>query len=248
MPWLRLGRPWVRPVLLPHALRCSVRAINILNWYKKNANTPEQKKLKTELEHGYFLAEHQLSKDPLGKIFPAQVVEDPSLRLPENISAKTLSGRTVDIRNEILTSPIFPALLLVTFRRVNVKPMLAEWKKVFQGNFPQGKERVFEVNLEEDAVYRLFQPLLNWEARASLTKDEQNRSMMLVGSKRYTQRFREGIGIIGWANRLLCYPFLVDSCGQIRWKSVGYPCQEDVEFMKEVTQHIESQKGGHTSS
>ena len=60
--------------------------------------------------------------------------------------------------------------------------MLAEWKKVFQGNFPQGKERVFEVNLEEDAVYRLFQPLLNWEARASLTKDEQNRSMMLVGS------------------------------------------------------------------
>ena len=35
---------------------------------------------KTELEHGYFLAEHQLSKDPLGKIFPAQVVEDPSLR------------------------------------------------------------------------------------------------------------------------------------------------------------------------
>eukprot|EP01104_Vermistella_antarctica_P009625 TRINITY_DN248_c0_g1_i1.p1 TRINITY_DN248_c0_g1~~TRINITY_DN248_c0_g1_i1.p1 ORF type:complete len:315 (-),score=42.35 TRINITY_DN248_c0_g1_i1:39-983(-) len=191
---------------------------NIVDWYKKNASTPEQLELKRELDQGYWW---ELKQVGTGKAFQGSLLSKPRQLPTVSTRARTLSGDPVAVNDVLVNEARIPTLVVFSLRRVMCEDMIQTWKRPYQKEF-QGKVNILEIVLVDELMYRALGPLWEYAARKTTPKDEWSSVIYSYGD---CDKIKDSLNL---KNRFLCYPVLLDENGRALWHSSGLANSTDL--------------------
>eukprot|EP01098_Paradermamoeba_levis_P004869 TRINITY_DN2074_c0_g7_i1.p1 TRINITY_DN2074_c0_g7~~TRINITY_DN2074_c0_g7_i1.p1 ORF type:complete len:275 (+),score=50.15 TRINITY_DN2074_c0_g7_i1:43-825(+) len=190
------------------------------------------------IEKSYFWEAKEMDKFPTGKIFPpleSPIPTKDAKKLPP-IKVRDLNDKEFELKPDYFSSFEY-SLLLVSFRRYLVQHYLLEWRSRFSVEHPEIP--VFELSWTEQKAYKLISSLLKSVIRKDLGQERYEKTFLYSGENAL---LRNNLGL---TNSFVPYVFLLDKSGQIRWKSVGKPTNEDFELFSHVLQELQQPKKKH---
>ena len=212
--------------------------------------TEKQQVLKEDLERSYFRDMNELSADPFGKLFPAQLFSHthqmqkmPLLETPlrtETGEEKRFTGSEMRKNKR--------SVFLVYQMAFYAAPYANEWRERLVRRWPHMADRVYGVEIRER---NLAYSLLRWATRSSVAQKWQTelnpevetaaeRLARLVhwqetrSTHMETRALRKALGVD--RNKYLPFVFVVQEDGLINFKAVGKPKKSEFELLAKSLQ------------
>lgn len=212
--------------------RQASRFFNIFQYYQDHAHTEGQKRVRRDLEHGYWKDANQLAKTPDGRFTPGS---GSTPIHPQ--SAQVFPLDKLERSNQIaqLLTKHSSILLLVSQQRMYADQMIQTWRKPLLESHPELPVRELVLGTVLDAFVK---PLLAAFYKSQLTKAGLPTNELMIqpifSSRTDDLRFELNI-----QNRYVCYPLLIDRLHRIRWRAVGTAIPEDLRDLLLVAQRLE---------
>jgi len=187
---------------------------NIFKWYKENAKTPGQLRVKKDLQRGNLWEFHEIVKAKDGGVEPSLV--RPRLLLPKTLLVGTnLIGEKVHLQKELEKKGC--SLIIISQKRIMTEFMVNSWRNPFQEKFPDAQ--VFEILIPQNFGYSALNPFVHLRVRLKLSQEDRKR--MIYPDKRMQINLDPVVLGVNIENSFLSYVFLVDFKGVIIWKAAG---------------------------
>jgi len=174
-----------------------------------------------------------------GKFFPATfVINGKKLCLPQNSKVKDANFNTIDKEHfASLFANSVSTLFIISMERLQAVPMINSWKVPFLKEFPN--HNVVELMLIERIPLMIFHRLLVYYNKKTIDPQYQNRFLFTNG---FFFPYKREYNII---NRYSCFPFLLDSKCEIKWRACGEASPDELRVLFEYNHSLMQQEKFH---
>ncbi|KAJ2661484.1 Mitochondrial ATPase complex subunit atp10 [Coemansia sp. RSA 1200] len=193
-------------------------------------NLENRAKIIGEIGESYFQNILDLRKNG-AKLFtaPSHLIPANKAKFLPNIEGKTLSGKDVDVAALCRGKTTLLTIEFVKFAEKHTMSYINVFEKAFtEGN----KAQVIQVNVEENYAKGLVLRLSLPYVRRGIPKHRHDGYVVHYGAVDSIKK------MLGIANPLIGYAFLVDSKTRVRWYANGEAASEESETMVDLARQL----------
>ncbi|KAJ2399457.1 Mitochondrial ATPase complex subunit atp10 [Coemansia sp. RSA 2559] len=193
-------------------------------------NLESRSRIIGEIGESYFQNILDLRKNG-AKLFmaPNQLIPANKAKFLPNLEGKTLTGKSVDVSALCKGKTTLLTIEFVKFAEKHTMSYISVFEKAFADST---KAQVIQVNIEENwakaAVLRMCFPLI----RRSIPKHRHDSYVVHYGSVDSLKK------MLGIANPLIGYAFLVDKHTRVRWYANGEAVNDESAIMSALTKEL----------